>query len=226
MAFLSVFVYPLDCRRSLNKVNVITGFLTAAFVHAFRLWWALFRHHLPCCAKVLVSVLARIRAREVAVSADDFPSQNCDDVESDELWCCCRRGEDGRLMLYCDRKREGCCIWYHYDCLGLSLAKAQELGASNAPFICPQCSDIDNTTMSDTAPVLVAEQNSNFSDYLTIFKPYTDFLWNDSSGEEVCRFLILYMKKLFTGNQTSFCYLLGKLENLLFMNWPDCIKFC
>jgi len=133
---------------------------------------------------------ARIRAREAAVSADDFPSQNCDDVESDELWCCCRRGEDGRLMLCCDRQCEGCYIWFHYDCLGLSLAEAQDLGASNVPFICPQCSDIETATISDATSVLVTEQNSTVCDYLTTFKPCTDFLWNDSTGEEVCRFLI------------------------------------
>ena len=95
---------------------------------------------------------ARIRAREAAVSAVDFPLQSTDDCESDELWCCCRGCEDGWLMLYCDRQHEGCFIWYHYDCLGLSLVEGQKLGASTAPFVCPQCNAIDSSTNSDSPP--------------------------------------------------------------------------
>ena len=70
---------------------------------------------------------APIRAREVAVSADDFPSQGSDDHESYKLWCCCRGYEDGQLMLYCDKQHDGCYIWYHCDCLGHSPVECQRL---------------------------------------------------------------------------------------------------
>jgi len=38
-------------------------------------------------------------------------------------------------MLYCDRRCEGCNIWYHYDCLGLSLSEGRRLGASQENFV-------------------------------------------------------------------------------------------
>ena len=42
----------------------------------------------------------------------------------------CGGCDDGRLMICCDRQREGCRVWYHHDCLGLSLNEGQQLGAS------------------------------------------------------------------------------------------------
>ena len=44
------------------------------------------------------------------------------DLHADpEFWCSCQGYDDGRLMIYCDRKGEDCCVWYHYDCLGLTI---------------------------------------------------------------------------------------------------------
>ena len=53
---------------------------------------------------------ARIRVREAAVSADDFPLQSTEDSESDGPWCSSGGCDDGRLMLYCDQQREGCFV--------------------------------------------------------------------------------------------------------------------
>jgi len=92
---------------------------------------------------------ARIRACEAAVSVDDFLSTDANNSESDEVWCCCGGREDGRLMLYCDKQCEGCNIWYHYDCIGLSLSDGQRLGASQV--VCPFC--VDNSTPSHASPV-------------------------------------------------------------------------
>ena len=44
-----------------------------------------------------------------------------------ELWCSCQGYDDGRLMICCDQKGEDCCVWYHYDCLGLPSTKIGEL---------------------------------------------------------------------------------------------------
>ena len=49
-----------------------------------------------------------------------------------------------KVMLVCDQQSEGCSIWYHYDCLGLSPSDGQRLGASHENFICPFC--IENST--------------------------------------------------------------------------------
>ena len=46
-------------------------------------------------------------------------------------------------------------IWYHYDCLGMSLSDGLKFGASGDGFVCPHCLDttldvpgaaVDNST--------------------------------------------------------------------------------
>jgi len=39
---------------------------------------------------------------------------------SNELWCSCQRPEDGRFMIHCDVQGEGCRVWYHGDCVGIT----------------------------------------------------------------------------------------------------------
>ena len=117
---------------------------------------------------------AHIHAREATVSADDFPSHSMEVSESDRLWCSCGGWDDGRLMLYCDRQCEGCCVWYHHDCLGLSLA---EVGGWEPleQNLCPHCTDIDTSTPSDHPTSATIEQDpSTIRDSSHIFKPCTE----------------------------------------------------
>ena len=91
-------------------------------------------------------------------------------------------------MLYCDQQCKGCKIWYHYDCLGLSLSDRQRLGASQENFVCPFC--IDNSTPYHASPVTSGSAPQLGAWDSTQFKPCTDFLWNNVSGEQVCDFLM------------------------------------
>ena len=59
-------------------------------------------------------------------------------LESDgsEVYCVCRQPDDlQRLMLACD----GCEVWYHIHCVGVSPTRAKALQAEGAEFICPTC---------------------------------------------------------------------------------------
>ena len=54
---------------------------------------------------------ARIRAREAAVSADDFPLSSVDDTESNRKWCCCgvvSRGQTAFFRILGGEKRVWC----------------------------------------------------------------------------------------------------------------------
>ena len=56
------------------------------------------------------------------------------DVIKKELkvtYCICRRPDDGRVMVQCDK----CKDWFHHHCLGLSQSRARRLSS----FLCPVC---------------------------------------------------------------------------------------
>ena len=159
---------------------------------------------------------AHIRAREAAVSADDFPSSSVDDTESNRKWCCCGGRDDGRLMLNCDRQREGCCVWYHYDCLGFSLTESQRLGSSEANFVCPNCSNLDTATPPSNFDAVSVRQNPEFSDSYPVskFKPCTDFLWNDVTGERACEFFTSTYEEVIHWKPNIFLIPFGKAGKL------------
>ena len=56
-----------------------------------------------------------------------------------DLWCSCQGCDDGRLMICCDQQGENCNVWYHYDCVGLTLEEGWRIGASGKDFVCPLC---------------------------------------------------------------------------------------
>ena len=199
MAFLSVIVIPWTVD---GLVYVIAGFVTATSV--------LFSGRGGLHFDAMLCRSARIRAREAAVSVDEFPLQSSDDCESANIWCCCRGYEDHRLMLCCDGQREGCYIWYHYDCLGLSLAEGQRLGASSAPFVCPQCNSTDTYIILNSTPAFTTEQNLISNGPSLSFKPCTDFLCNDISGGEVCEFLISAYEEVIHWKPNIFLLPFGK----------------
>ena len=115
-------------------------------------------------------------------------------------------------MLYCDQQCEGCCVWYHHDCLGLSLAEGQRLGASGTKFVCPHCTDIDTSTPSDHPASAIIEQDpSTVRDSSHISKPCTDFLWSDISGEEVCSFLMSAYEEVIHWKLNIFLIPFGKV---------------
>ena len=69
--------------------------------------------------------LQRQQQSNLAVSQSILKEEE-EELDSDlhadpELWCSCQGYDDGHLMIYSDRKGEDCCVWYHYDCLGLTI---------------------------------------------------------------------------------------------------------
>ena len=100
------------------------------------------------------------------------------DYIADKSWCSCGGCDDGRLMLRCDRRIVGCCVWYHYDCVGLLLSDGLQLGASKDSFVCPHCStaNSDDVDSHVIAPVV--------NDYS--FTPDVDFHWGDITGKQFC----------------------------------------
>ena len=57
-------------------------------------------------------------------------------TDGEPLYCVCRQPDDlQRLMICCD----GCEIWFHINCLGISPAKSKVLTSNGADFHCPAC---------------------------------------------------------------------------------------
>lgn len=64
-----------------------------------------------------------------AVEAEDDPPAE------EEVYCFCRKPDDGRLMIACDECNE----WYHVDCLGLNQKHVRALAATSTPYVCHPC---------------------------------------------------------------------------------------
>jgi hypothetical protein len=63
---------------------------------------------------------------------DEVPVGNKTDNESDEVYCLCRRPQQGdEPMIGCDV----CDEWYHFECVGLTLQDAQLIDR----YVCPVC---------------------------------------------------------------------------------------
>ena len=86
------------------------------------------------------------------------------DTNTDKSWCSCGGYDDGHLLLCCDRQMVGCCVWYHYDCVGLSLSDGLRLEASKDCFVCPHCStansnDVDSYVIACSGGLLMLTFN-------------------------------------------------------------------
>ena len=111
------------------------------------------------------AVHVAIRARKTAVMADKHSSADAAALigKSDKSCCLCGGTEDGRLMLHCDQHSKGCCVWYHFDCLGLSQSEAEELGATDETFVCPNCNSAPTHPVLSTASIQYSKFNHCFS---------------------------------------------------------------
>ena len=145
---------------------------------------------------------ARIRAQEAAAIAGDCPSRSAVD-DPDGLWCCCGGVDDGHLMLCCDKQCEGCCVWYHFDCLGLSYPDAVLIGASQDDFVCPHCSGYNMTNGEQCA-------SETTSGPAPVYAPYTDFQWGDVHGQLVCNFMLSAYEKVVHWKPNVFLISFGK----------------
>ena len=137
------------------------------------------------------------------------------DLHADpELWCSCQGYDDGRLMIYCDRRGEDCCVWYHYDCLGLTIEEGQRIEASNEDFVCPSCRRIQS---NPTDPSFIVDTPACLI-HLLIF-----------NGEKLVDTHFVtscyrHMKKLFIGGAIFFWFHLGRLGGVLCLSSLNCIR--
>ena len=131
-----------------------------------------------------------------------------------ELWCSCRGRDDGRLMICCDQQGENCNVWYHYDCLGLTMEESRRIGASGEGFVCPSCCLIQNN--SHDASFIV--------DTLCLLDSCTDFQWGEISGQTFCNFILSAYEEVVHWRINIFWFHLGRLGRVLCLNLLDYIK--
>jgi len=55
------------------------------------------------------------------------------------LWCSCQNPEGGRFMICCDVRGEGCKIWYHGGCVGITKIQGKKMEKNNEDYLCPVC---------------------------------------------------------------------------------------
>ena len=131
-----------------------------------------------------------------------------------DLWCSCQGRDDGRLMICCDRQGEDFNVWYHYDCVGLTLEEGRRIGASGKDFVCPSC-----RLIPDDSP------NSLFIvDTPHLLTPCTNFQWGDISRQTLCDFILSAYEEVVHWRINVFWFHLGRLESVLCLNLLDCIK--
>ena len=74
-------------------------------------------------------------------------------------------------------------------------------------FVCPHCKNVNTFTLSDFD---IVEPRSELIDYSPAFEPCTDFLWNDISGDEVCKFLMSAYEEIIHWKPNIFLIPYGK----------------
>jgi hypothetical protein len=59
----------------------------------------------------------------------------------DELWCICRKADDGRAMVACDNESKCPYFWWHLDCVERQIAMkgVGYLPEENMKWFCPVC---------------------------------------------------------------------------------------
>lgn len=53
------------------------------------------------------------------------------DIESDDVWCLCRKGDNEKFMIQCDLSDE----WYHGECVNVT----SKLAETWTKYNCPRC---------------------------------------------------------------------------------------
>lgn len=54
-----------------------------------------------------------------------------DDEDNQQLYCICRKPDNGKVMIACDE----CDEWFHVECIGISKDKAQTI----QKYVCAEC---------------------------------------------------------------------------------------
>ena len=85
----------------------------------------------------------------------------------------------GRFMICCDVQGEGCRVWYHVDCVGLSKSQGKCMERKGEAFICPSCMSADVLSTSGAAAPPSAAQLPPFR---AMSEP--SFMWSDTKGTD------------------------------------------
>ena len=95
-----------------------------------------------------------------------------------ELWCICQQPEAGRFMICCDVQGDGCKVWYHVDCVGLSKSQGKCMERTGEAFICPVCISAD--VLSTSGAVTPDSSAAQLPSYCDLSAP--SFMWGDVEG--------------------------------------------
>jgi len=97
-----------------------------------------------------------------------------------KLWCTCEQPENSRFMIYCDVHGEGCKIWYHGDCVGITRAHGRHLKQSGEQYVCPVCLLAAATSSGDRIEPISSPGIQLLS--FSVMSPPT-FMWEEVEGE-------------------------------------------
>ena len=111
------------------------------------------------------------RTAAIAVTNDSAPV---------ELWCICQQPEGGRFMICCDVQGDGCKVWYHVDCVGLSKAQGKHMECNGETFICPECMSAD--VLSTNGVATPSSSAVQLPSYCVLSAP--SFMWSDVEGAD------------------------------------------
>ena len=103
-------------------------------------------------------------------------------------------------MICCYHQGENCNIWYHHDCVGLTLEEGRRIGASGKHFVCPSCRLIPDE--SPDALFIV--------DTPHLITPCTNFQWGDISGQTFCNFILSTYEEVVHWRINTFLVPFGK----------------
>ena len=172
--------------------NSFLHLILSVFVLLRRLHWALFRIINELMAKPLNDLPLRRIAQlqqwqgsclgglQSTLMEEKLDIDRGGPTIDPDLWYLCQGRDDGRLMICCDLQGENCNVWYHYDCVGLTLEEGRRIGASGKDFVCPSCRFIPD----DSPDALFIVDTPHF------LTPCTDFQWGDISGQTFCNFIL------------------------------------
>ena len=68
-------------------------------------------------------------------SSPSDASESSSSSSDHQIECICGEPNDDRIMICCDK----CSIWYHHDCVHLTVSKVNALSTSHKEWLCPSC---------------------------------------------------------------------------------------
>lgn len=98
-------------------------------------------------APTAVSTRSKANTRQREYSFHDEVDLGLDPGVSAEIWCVCRKPDDGRPMVACDNDEKCAYYWWHLDCVERQIATrgfGKLPGDEDQAWFCPHCVEAGN----------------------------------------------------------------------------------